>query len=511
MATKVYFINSTLAQYTDAEFSLIQTELLKAGIFGDKTTGALGLGVTQRAAGANMSVDVAIGKALVELTKTSVTWKVAFENTAIVNVAIASNASGSNRVDAIVIRIDKDTDPNLLKTNIGTIERVAGTGVSALTDGAITTALGSDGWYRLADVTVANGAVSILNANITDTRVKVLTSEAVSFKDNYSNVLPPGAVIDYTGKVLPNNFLWPDGSAVSRATYANLFANICNPKVFTVTIATPGVFTLTGHGFVAGDQISFTTTGGLPAGLAVNTTYYVISTGLTANTFRVALSPEGTAVNTSGSQSGIHTLYFSNFGKGDGSTTFNLPDLRSVTVVGRGDVAPNSYLDFEPAAVTIATDSIATPSFIDFPYQGQKIRLTSTGTLPAGLSLATDYYVVRVSSTSIKLATSQANANANTPVVVDISGQGTGVHTIVFTNVVRSILGLRTGEDTHGMSVSEMPSHDHDALQPGGVGGGAQAGSGSATGSTYQTGARGGNSRSNLMQPNVVLNKIIKY
>lgn len=508
MATKTFFINSTVAQYTDEEFSFIQTHLLNAGILGDKVTGVLGLGVTQRAAGANMSVDVAIGKALVELTKSSITWKVVFENTAVFNVAIASNASGSNRVDAIVVRIDKDADPNLLKTNIGTIERVAGTGVSALTDGAITTALGSDGWYRLADVTVANGAVTIVNANIADTRVKVLTNESVAFKDNYSNVLPAGAIIDYTGKALPTGFLWPDGSAVSRDTYANLFANICNPKIFTVTIATPGVFTLTDHGFVAGDQISFTTTGGLPAGLAVNTIYYILSTSLTSSTFRVALSPEGTAINTTGSQSGVHTLYFSNYGKGDGSTTFNLPDLRSLAVIGRGDAAPNSYLDFEPGAVNAGADTIAIPSFIDFPYQGQKIQFTTTGTLPAGISLATDYYVVRVSSTSIKIATSQANANANTAVVVNITDAGSGVHKMVFTNVTRTLLGLRTGEDNHSLSVGELASHDH--------------------GSTYNVGTdiadndagsfvlnksavlRGGNLPHNNMQPNIVLNKIIK-
>lgn len=39
-------------------------------------------------------------------------------------------------------------------------------------------------------------------------------------------IIPVGAIVDYTGTVLPTNFLWPDGSAISRTTYALLFAAI---------------------------------------------------------------------------------------------------------------------------------------------------------------------------------------------------------------------------------------------------------------------------------------------
>lgn len=77
---------------------------------------------------------------------------------------------------------------------------------------------------------------------------------------------------------------------------------------FTVTIATPAIFTQTGHGLVAGDIVYFTTTGALPTGIVVGTAYYVIATGLTANDFRVSATLGGSAINTSGSQSGVHTL-----------------------------------------------------------------------------------------------------------------------------------------------------------------------------------------------------------
>ena len=87
---------------------------------------------------------------------------------------------------------------------------------------------------------------------------------------------------------------------------------------FTVTIASPAVFTKTGHGLVAGDEVYFTTTGALPTGLTASTKYYVISTGLTTDDFRVSATSGGSAVNTSGSQSGTHSVYrFSAFSSGD--------------------------------------------------------------------------------------------------------------------------------------------------------------------------------------------------
>ena len=77
---------------------------------------------------------------------------------------------------------------------------------------------------------------------------------------------------------------------------------------FTVTIASPAVITKNNHGFVAGDQVIFTTTGALPTGLTKYRRYYVLSTGLTTNSFRVSTTSGGSAVNTSGSQSGSHFI-----------------------------------------------------------------------------------------------------------------------------------------------------------------------------------------------------------
>jgi hypothetical protein len=76
----------------------------------------------------------------------------------------------------------------------------------------------------------------------------------------------------------------------------------------TISIASPAVVSFTAHGLISGDLVQFTTTGALPTGITAGTTYYVIAAGLTANAFEISLAPAGTAVNTSGSQSGTQTL-----------------------------------------------------------------------------------------------------------------------------------------------------------------------------------------------------------
>jgi len=100
----------------------------------------------------------------------------------------------------------------------------------------------------------------------------------------------------------------------------------------TITIAAPGVVTWTGHGLSVNDTIRFTTTGALPTGLAINTTYYV-KTVLSANTFTVSTSAGGAAVTTSGTQSGTQTALLW-YGTAVVAVANTAVTLASVTVPG---------------------------------------------------------------------------------------------------------------------------------------------------------------------------------
>jgi microcystin-dependent protein len=140
--------------------------------------------------------------------------------------------------------------------------------------------------------------------------------------------------MQYVGFTPPTGWLFCYGQSLSRATYSALFGVIA-PSLGTVTmtIASPGVVTLTAHGLQNGDPVIFTTTGALPTGITANTTYFVYNK--TANTFQLTTARlnAGTVVNTSGTQSGTHTLRYVPFGVPD-TSNFYVPDFRGRVAAG---------------------------------------------------------------------------------------------------------------------------------------------------------------------------------
>ena len=77
---------------------------------------------------------------------------------------------------------------------------------------------------------------------------------------------------------------------------------------------------------------------------------------------------------------------------------------------------------------------------------GLKVRLTSSGTLPAGLSLATDYFVIASTSSTIKLASSLVLALAGTGVDITAAASG-GTHTITPTTTIAGTVKLQGSLD----------------------------------------------------------------
>lgn len=164
------------------------------------------------------------------------------------------------------------------------------------------------------------------------------------------NAVQIGALQDWAApaRSIPSLWLACFGQSLLRTTYAALFAALC-PVVATgtVTLASPGVWTTgSAHGLVIGDPVFLTTTGALPTGMSANTAYYVMtvpsSTTFTLGTTRTVSAITGVAtvtvaVNTSGSQSGVHTIVQAPWGIAD-ATHFNAPDLRGRSTIGKDDM-----------------------------------------------------------------------------------------------------------------------------------------------------------------------------
>lgn len=191
-----------------------------------------------------------------------------------------------------------------------------------------------------------------------------------------TKIVPTGAILPYGGATAPSNFLLCNGSAVSRTTYANLFA--------------------------------------------------ILSTS---------------------------------YGVGDGSTTFNLPNLQGRFPLGYSASAPTKVLTFASRSSNVITVTGLDDHAHNELQTGQAVLYTAASGAMTGLTHNTTYYVIRVTSTTFSLATSVANANAGT--VITLSSDGTGAQTFTLTYTARP-LGQTGGEEIHALTDAEMPSHTHN-------------------------------------------------
>lgn len=270
--------------------------------------------------------------------------------------------------------------------------------VSAVDDGADESVVRPSNWN--ADHDVDTTGASNGDALIVDTGAAV-----------WGAVLWPGLCMDWPGRLarIPSGWLLRDGTAVSRTTYADLFAELC-PEVGagTVVIAT-GVWTLSSHALETGMSVYLTTTGALPTGLAANTLYYVIkvdsSTFKLASTYAYAVA--GTAIALSGTQSGTHTVVDCQYGLGDGSTTFNLPDDRDRSTIGAGSTYPRGKTGGEATHLLTGAESGVPAHTHGVPY----IQTTATSGSEAGAP--TSGTPVGSIATTANTAASAASAHNN--------------------------------------------------------------------------------------------------
>lgn len=200
----------------------------------------------------------------------------------------------------------------------GNTTAITGAGTQFLTEGIATGArigFGSTDptsiatWYEVSSITndtslTINSATTVANNTpyvIEEIRLVIDVTNATLYNGgvhlikglNYGTFALGGTVI-------------AEATTVDNIRASYLLRDMPNLTV-TIPAQTPAVITGSNHGFVAGDLVSFSTTGTL-TGPTVNTTFYVISTGLTANNFQISATLGGAAVGCTVS-SGTHTLY----------------------------------------------------------------------------------------------------------------------------------------------------------------------------------------------------------
>jgi hypothetical protein len=108
---------------------------------------------------------------------------------------------------------------------------------------------------------------------------------------------------------------------------------------------------------------------------------------------------------------------------------------------GQGEGLGTAQLD--RGTFTAAASDICTMAGHGYTTGNGPVQVTtSAADQPAGLSLLTDYWVIRLSASTFNLASSLANALAGT--AVDIADAGTGTHKITSLPVFNNPLYIRT-------------------------------------------------------------------
>ena len=283
------------------------------------------------------------------------------------------------------------------------------------------TSLTATATYYLSDTA---GAVSTSSGTNTVILGQAFSTTGIFFNpDSIASTIsqvPTGSITMYASSSAPTGYLNCDGSAVSRTTYANLFA--------------------------------------------------VVSTA---------------------------------YGVGDGSSTFNLPDLKARFPLGYASSAPTKVFTFASRSsdtITVTSD-VLTNSTTNELQTGQKVRYVTTSSAITGLTNNTDYYLIRVAYNQFKLATTIQNANKAT--AISLSSDGSGTQTFTVTYSARAIA------DKGGVEVqATVPVHNHSSYYINSNNVKVQYGSNEDYGTTDTGDA--GESEPNNMPPFTVVNYIIK-
>jgi hypothetical protein len=264
----------------------------------------------------------------------------------------------------------------------------------------------------VAPVYVTSNAHGLFTGNVIQVTTDGTRPAPLAASTNYY-VIRLGANTFQLASSLANAHAAQPLSITSQGTGTHTFTPATPPAVTvaeTALAVAAKTVTKTAHGFATGMKLQVTSDDTLPTGYTALTDFFVVR--IDADTFKL-------------SDTEAHALAGTNIvdpvNDGTGNHTFTITAQSAATA---------AY-----TAVTVGDTTITEASH--GILVGVKGQLTTTTTLPAGLSGGTDYWVIPISANKIRLASSLSNAQAG--IFVNITDVGTGTHTFTGTTLSMSI------------------------------------------------------------------------
>lgn len=234
--------------------------------------------------------------------------------------------------------------------------------------------------------------------------------------------VPIGTIIPVAGFAAPTNYALAYGQAVSRTTYASLLSALTLTQNGSISSGSPTITGLTDT-----TQLGY----GMP----------VESIGIPGGTTLLSCTSTSCTMSANATSTRSGDMVFFAYGNGDGSTTFNLPDLRGVGLMGRDNLG-GSAGNISQVSTTITTTS-GSPTATVASATGIVLgSYVNTVNVPGGTTVSA------ISGTTLTLS---ANATA--------TAGGTAARFSPYTDA--QTLGVRAGTVYKQIVTAEMPSHLH--------------------------------------------------
>ncbi len=228
-----------------------------------------------------------------------------------------------------------------------------------------------------------------------------------------------GTIKPWAGLVAPNQYVFAYGQELSRTTYSVLFTALTSTQPVTCT---------SGNSILAG----LSDTSQIPTGAVIETICAPAGSTVVSKTSTTVTLNQNATVTT------VTTAVFFLYGNGNGSTTFNVPDLRGYVIAGRtnmGGIASSNltstYLGTNPQATGAKggnqSGTLVTANLPAYTPSGTISQIT-----PAGNNSTSN--VTNVFSSSGTNTYTPAGTNASSTVTNTFSTSGTNTYTPAGTN-----------------------------------------------------------------------------
>jgi hypothetical protein len=184
-----------------------------------------------------------------------------------------------------------------------------------------------------------------------------------------------------------------EAPTVYRILQFDAYNDPIGARTCTISFSSPATITRVDHQLEPNYQITFSTTGTLPAGISAGEVYYILPDGFSDDSFQISLTKNGTAVDTTSVGSGTHSYTVFGLARTTLRENYNYIDL---TIWAEQPYITTALT----CGISVGNPAIITTISAHGFTNGDVVRFEVSvgGTLPGGITGTRHYFVGNIIS-----------------------------------------------------------------------------------------------------------------